>query len=55
VDGTAVILKGSTFTAKFEVQSPAQQPTGGGPVPDSTPSYTGSGQFITTNVLLTAG
>jgi hypothetical protein len=49
--GKAVLLKGSTFTAKFEVQSPAQQPPPGpgSPIPDSSPDYTGSGMFITTN------
>ena len=47
----AVLLKGSTFTAKFEVQSPAKQPPPGpgAPIPDSTPQYSGSGMFITTN------
>jgi hypothetical protein len=51
-DGKAVLLKGATFTASFEVQSPAQQPPPGpgSPVPDSTPSYSGSGMFVTTNV-----
>ena len=49
--GTAVILKGSTFTAKFEVQSPAQQPPPGpgSPIPDSMTQYSGSGNFQTTN------
>lgn len=48
--GKAVLLKGSSFNAVFEVQSPAQQPTPGGPVPDATPRYAGgSGQFVTTN------
>ncbi len=47
--GKPVLLKGSNFTAKFEVQSPAQQPTPTGPVPDGTPQYSGSGMFITTN------
>ena len=47
--GKAVLLKGTMFTAKFEVQSPAQQP-GAPPVPDSTLSYTGQGTFITTNL-----
>lgn len=47
--GKAVLLVGSTFTAKFQVQSPAQQPTAGGPVPDGTPSYSGTGNFVTTN------
>ena len=48
---TAVLLKGSTFTAKFEVQSPAQQPPPGpgSPIPDATTQYSGSGSFITTN------
>ena len=49
--GKAVLLKGSTFTAKFEVQSPAKQPPPGPgpPIPDSTPQYSGSGMFITMN------
>jgi hypothetical protein len=49
--GKAVILKGGQFTAKFEVQAPAQQPpTGpGSPVPDPTPQYSGYGMFQTTN------
>ena len=46
--GKPVLLKGSTFTASFEVQSPAQQPATP-PVPDATPKYTGSGSFVTTN------
>lgn len=49
-DGKAMLLKGGSFTAKFEVQSPAQQPTPSGPVPDATPLYSGgSGMFATTN------
>jgi hypothetical protein len=48
-DGTALILKGSSFNAKFEVTSPAQMPTSGGPVPDSVPQYSGTGRFATTN------
>jgi len=49
--GKVVTLKGGNFTAKFEVQSPAQQPPPGpgSPIPDATPSYSGSGMFITTN------
>lgn len=48
--GKPVLLKGGSFTAKFEVQSPAQQPTPGGPVPDATPQYGGgSGMFNTAN------
>ena len=50
--GKAVLLLGATFTASFEVQSPAQQPPPGpgSPVPDGTPSYSGSGMFVTTNM-----
>ncbi len=49
--GKAVLLKGGTFTAKFEVQIPAQQPPPGpgSPIPDATPQYSGNGMFITTN------
>lgn len=50
--GTKVLLMGSTFQAKFEVQSPAQQPPPGpgSPIPDSMTTYSGgSGSFITTN------
>ncbi len=49
--GKAVLLKGGNFTAKFEVQSPAQQPPPGpgSPIPDATPQYSGNGLFITTN------
>jgi hypothetical protein len=50
--GTPVLLVGSTFTATFMVQSPAQQPTPSGPVPDPTPRYSGSGTFQTTNTKL---
>lgn len=49
--GTPVLLKGGQFTAKFEVQSPAQQPPPGPgpPMPDSTTEYSGNGMFVTTN------
>ncbi|MCK9395296.1 MAG: hypothetical protein M0Q44_06880 [Methylobacter sp.] len=52
--GKPVLLKGGNFTAKFSVQTPAQQPPPGpgSPIPDSTPQYTGNGMFITTNVLI---
>ncbi|MDB9496266.1 hypothetical protein PN441_05120 [Spirulina major CS-329] len=45
-----VLLKGSTFTAKFQVMAPAQQPTPAGPIPDPAPQYSGTGTFITTNM-----
>ena len=46
----AVLLKGATFTAKFQVAVPAQQPTPTGPIPDATPQYSGTGTFITKNL-----
>ena len=47
----AVILKGSTFTAQFTVSTPSQAPQPSAPpVPDPVPQYTGTGQFVTTNV-----
>ena len=53
-NGKAIVLKGNQFDAKFEVQSPAQDPSpvasGGSPIPDSTASYSGKGMFMTTNV-----
>jgi len=50
--GAPVLLKGGNFTAKFSVQTPAQQPPPGpgGPIPDSTAQYSGSGMFLTTNL-----
>ncbi len=50
--GKAVLLKGGSFTAKFEVQSPAKQPPPGPrpPIPDASPQYSGNGLLITTNV-----
>ena len=50
--GKAVMLKGSQFSAKFEVQSPAQQPPPGpgSPVPDGTPQYSGKGLFMPANL-----
>lgn len=47
--GKPVLLKGATFTAKFQVAVPAQQPTPAGPIPDATPQYSGTGTFMTTN------
>lgn len=49
--GKVVLLKGSTFTAQFQVTAPAMQPPPGpsGPIPDATPQYTGTGSFLTTN------
>lgn len=52
--GSKLILKGATFTAKFTVASPAQQPQASGPVPDTTARYDGSGHFLTTNATVRA-
>lgn len=51
--GKEVLLKGTKFTAKLEVQSPAQQPPPGSgpPIPDPTSQYSGQGMFTTTNTL----
>ena len=51
--GKAVLLKGSKFTAKLEVQSPAKQPPPGpgAPIPDPTPQYSGQGLFVTNTKL----
>lgn len=53
IGGKRVLLKGSTFTARFEVQMPAKQPPPGpgAPIPDPTPIYSGGqGRFVSTNV-----
>ena len=47
--GKFLMLRGSTFTAQFQVTAPAQMPAPGGPVPDPLPLYTGSGSFQTGN------
>ncbi|WP_437627014.1 hypothetical protein [Sorangium sp. So ce1151] len=49
--GKAVLLKGTTFTATFEVQNPAKQPPKGPgpPILDLTLKYEGKGMFTTTN------
>jgi hypothetical protein len=48
--GKFLMLKGTTFTAQFQVTLPAQIPTPGGPVPDPMPLYSGSGSFQTGNM-----
>ena len=50
--GKPALLKGSNFNAKFQVMVPAMQPPPGpgSPIPDATPSYSGQGSFVTTNV-----
>ena len=50
----ALILKGSQFRAKFQVMSPAMNPTPTTPVPDPVNTYNGTGSFVTTNSVLKA-
>ncbi|MEH1794094.1 hypothetical protein [Nostoc sp.] len=47
--GKAVLLKGTTFTAKFQVMVPAMQASIPAPIPDPLLLYTGTGTFMTTN------
>jgi Contractile injection system spike tip protein len=54
-NGQKILIKGQTFTATFTVQSPAMQPTPGGPVPDPLAVKPGTAQFITTNATVYAG
>jgi hypothetical protein len=55
--GKKLLLKGSSFTARFSVTMPAMQPPPGpgSPIPDPTPSYSGSGSFIAANTSVKAG
>jgi hypothetical protein len=46
--GKVVLLKGSQFSATFEVQSPARQPPPAS-TPDPTVQYSGKGMFVTAN------
>jgi hypothetical protein len=52
--GQQLLLVGGSFTARFKVESPAQQPTAAGPIPDPMATYTGKGRFLTTNRILRA-
>ena len=55
IEEKKVILKGSQFDAVFEVTDPAKQPTSGGPVPDTTPKYSGGkGSFVASNTIVLA-
>ena len=47
--GKHVLRAHGEFVARFTVTVPATQP-GPTPTPDATPSYTGRGQFTTTNL-----
>ena len=50
--GKAVLLKGGVFTARFEVQTPAQQPVTS--ATDPMALYSGQGMFTTFNTLCRA-
>jgi hypothetical protein len=52
--GKPLLLKGGTFQAMFTVNSPAMQPTPGGPVPDPVVQKPGTAQFISTNQIVKA-
>ncbi|MBK3584690.1 hypothetical protein JHN49_13480 [Streptomyces sp. MBT57] len=55
-EGKAVLLKGSSFTAKFDAGSnPAKQPSPTGPIPDPMPVKNGTAAFVTTNGVCKAG
>lgn len=52
--GQQLLLVGGSFTARFKVDSPAQQPTASGPVPDPMSEYSGQGSFQSANNILRA-
>jgi len=54
MNGSPMLLKGQTFQAMFNVQSPAMQPTPAGPVPDPLVVKVCTAQFITTNMKVMA-
>lgn len=54
-NGKKILIKGEQFIAKFTVETPAQQPTPAGPVPDPVAVKPGTAQFITTNATTLAG
>jgi hypothetical protein len=49
-EGKAIVLKGSVFTAVFEVQNPAKDPSSPPPKPDPVPKYSGTGQLVSFNL-----
>lgn len=55
MNGSPMLLKGSTFQALFQVEAPAMQPTPAGPVPDPVLVKSGTAQFLTTNLTVKAG
>ncbi|MBI4491817.1 MAG: hypothetical protein HY690_03380 [Chloroflexi bacterium] len=55
INGKPILIKGGTFPAMFQVQTPAQQITPVGPIPDPVPVKVGTAQFIPTYPLVQAG
>jgi hypothetical protein len=53
--GKPLLLRGGTFQAMFTVDSPAVQPTPGGPVPDPELEKPGTARFISSNEIVKAG
>jgi hypothetical protein len=53
-NGSAILIKGTPFTAEFNVVAPAMQPTPGGPVPDPASKKSGMAEFITFNMRVKA-
>lgn len=53
--GKPILLKGTTFAAIFEVETPAMQPTPAGPVPDPVLVKEGQAEYIITNATVMAG
>lgn len=54
-NGKVLLIKGGQFSALFSVETPAMQPTPGGPVPDPVLAKPGTAEFITTNETVKAG
>jgi len=48
IGGNAILLQGTKFIAKFQVEEPAQMTTPAGNVPDPMPLHMGFGTFLPT-------
>ena len=54
--GVKLMVKGSSFTAKFSVAAPAMQPAPPAPpIPDPATEYSGSGSFVSLDTSVKAG
>jgi hypothetical protein len=52
--GKPLLIKGQAFPVRFTVETPATQPSPGGPVPDPVGVKPGTAVFVTTNATVTA-